>query len=177
LRSGHFIRLRATCFQKAGEICAAGGYTVLARSDESGLAALVSRYGGFANTANNRMMIIRCNEGGVPAAEALGEPGWPISARRVTASSEFFISYSRKDEDFAQELLAGLQLAWVSSPISTSTTLPLLPLISVLMWFLPRHFTLRIARFPSDSSDTTLPGSYQIILSDSCNVWRSGYSF
>ena len=59
-----------TCFQKAGEICAAGGYTVLARSDEFGLAALVSRYGGFANTANNRMMIIRCNEGGVPAAAA-----------------------------------------------------------------------------------------------------------
>jgi hypothetical protein len=31
-----------------------------------------------------------------------------------------FISYSRKDEDFAQELLGGLEMA--SSPISISTT-------------------------------------------------------
>jgi hypothetical protein len=57
-----------TCFQKADEICGAGGYTVFTRSDEPGLTALVSQYGGFANTANNRMMIVRCNEGGVPEA-------------------------------------------------------------------------------------------------------------
>ena len=52
-----------TCFQRAGEICGARGYTVLARSDEPGFTAHVSQYGGFANTTNNRMMIVRCNEG------------------------------------------------------------------------------------------------------------------
>src|SRR6516225_2604940 len=44
-----------TCFQRAGEICGARGYTVLARSDEPGFTAHVSQYGGFANTTNNRM--------------------------------------------------------------------------------------------------------------------------
>jgi len=50
-----------TCFQKAGELCRERGYTVLHKSDEPGFAAHVSQYGGFANTTNNRTMIVRCN--------------------------------------------------------------------------------------------------------------------
>ncbi len=57
-----------TCFQKAGDICGARGYTVLARSDEPGFTAQVSQYGGFANTTNNRMMIVRCNDLQAPPA-------------------------------------------------------------------------------------------------------------
>lgn len=53
-----------TCFQKAGEICGARGYTVLHRSDEPGFAAHVGQYGGHASTTNNRMMIVRCGEAG-----------------------------------------------------------------------------------------------------------------
>jgi hypothetical protein len=56
-----------SCFQKAGDICGARGYTVLVRSDEPGFTVMANQYGGFANTTNNRMMIVRCNEG-TPAA-------------------------------------------------------------------------------------------------------------
>lgn len=55
-----------TCFEAAGKQCGARGYTVLQRSDEPGFAAAVNQYGGFANTTNNRMMIVRCNGPDLP---------------------------------------------------------------------------------------------------------------
>jgi hypothetical protein len=54
-----------TCFEEAGNLCGARGYTVLTRSDEPGFYAQAAQYGGFASTTNNRMMIVRCNEGGL----------------------------------------------------------------------------------------------------------------
>jgi hypothetical protein len=56
-----------TCFQKAGEICGARGYAVLARSDEPTFSAMASQYGASAATSNNRMMIVRCGEAGTTA--------------------------------------------------------------------------------------------------------------
>ena len=41
-----------TCFEKAGELCGARGYTVLTKSDEPGFTVQASQYGGFANTTN-----------------------------------------------------------------------------------------------------------------------------
>jgi hypothetical protein len=58
-----------TCFEKAGELCGAKGYTVLHRSDEPGFAAHVGQYGGHASTTNNRTLIVRCNEGGSQQAK------------------------------------------------------------------------------------------------------------
>jgi hypothetical protein len=51
-----------TCFQKAGDICQARGYTILTRSDEPGFAAVADRYGAAAGTTTNRMMIIQCKD-------------------------------------------------------------------------------------------------------------------
>jgi hypothetical protein len=55
-----------TCFQKAGEICGANGYTVLQRSDEPGFTMAVGQYGGGASSTANRMMIVRCNPPAAP---------------------------------------------------------------------------------------------------------------
>jgi len=55
-----------TCFQKAGEICGASGYTVLQRSDEPGFTMAVGQYGGGASSTANRMMIVRCNTVAAP---------------------------------------------------------------------------------------------------------------
>lgn len=63
-----------TCFQKAGEICAAKGYTVLARSDEPGFAASANKYGASVGTTTNRMMIIQCNEAQQPVAAPPAPP-------------------------------------------------------------------------------------------------------
>jgi hypothetical protein len=49
-----------TCYEKAGELCGARGYIVLAKSDEPGFTAQANRYGAFANTTNQRMLIVRC---------------------------------------------------------------------------------------------------------------------
>jgi hypothetical protein len=67
-----------TCFQRAGEICGARGYTVLTRSDEPGFSAAVGQYGGYAGTTTNRMMIVQCNDGTNVAAP---QPA-PAPARR-----------------------------------------------------------------------------------------------
>jgi hypothetical protein len=49
-----------TCFEKAGELCGARGYTMLAKSDEPGFTVQANQYGGFANTTNQRTLIVRC---------------------------------------------------------------------------------------------------------------------
>lgn len=57
-----------TCYQKAGEICGARGYTVVAKSDEAHFSSVAGAYadrtGGSAGfsaaTSNNRMMMIQC---------------------------------------------------------------------------------------------------------------------
>ena len=57
-----------TCYQKAGEICGARGYTVLARSDEPTFAAHASAHADrnmgaahySAATSSNRMMVVQC---------------------------------------------------------------------------------------------------------------------
>ena len=57
-----------TCYTKAGEICGAKGYTVLARSDEPTFAAHASAYRDksmgsaaySASTSSNRMMVVQC---------------------------------------------------------------------------------------------------------------------
>ena len=59
-----------TCFQKAGDLCGARGYTVLTRSDEPTFSALASQYGASASTSSNRMMIVRCNGTAPPAPKA-----------------------------------------------------------------------------------------------------------
>lgn len=51
------------CYQKAGELCGARGYTVLQQVGESGARADMSRDGGSASTTNNRMMIVQCKDG------------------------------------------------------------------------------------------------------------------
>jgi len=57
-----------TCYQRAGELCGARGYSVLSRSDEPGFAAGWDRQGGGMGTTANRMMIVRC--GGAAAVAA-----------------------------------------------------------------------------------------------------------
>src|SRR5512145_999187 len=49
-----------TCYEKAGELCGARGYIVLTKSDEPGFTVQASQYGGFANTTNQRVLIVRC---------------------------------------------------------------------------------------------------------------------
>jgi hypothetical protein len=49
-----------TCFEKAGELCGTRGYTVLTKSDQPGFTVQASQYGGFANSTNQRMLIVRC---------------------------------------------------------------------------------------------------------------------
>lgn len=51
------------CYQKAGELCGARGYTILQQVGENGARADVSREGGSASTTNNRMMVVQCKDG------------------------------------------------------------------------------------------------------------------
>jgi hypothetical protein len=48
------------CYQKAGELCGARGYTILQQVGEAGAYGQVSQGGGFASTTNNRMMVVQC---------------------------------------------------------------------------------------------------------------------
>jgi len=50
----------AQCYQRAGELCGAQGYTVLQQSGEAGVRADVSRGAGSMSTTNNRSMIVQC---------------------------------------------------------------------------------------------------------------------
>lgn len=54
------------CYQKAGELCGARGYTILQQVGENGVYGEAGRYASSVSTTNNRMMIIQCN-GPVPA--------------------------------------------------------------------------------------------------------------
>lgn len=60
-----------TCYQKAGEICGARGFTVLEKVGETGERVTVSRYGGDATTTNNRVMVIQCK----------GQPEQPVGQK------------------------------------------------------------------------------------------------
>ncbi len=66
-----------TCMKEAGDRCGTRGYRVLTRSDEPGFQAAASQYGGFANSTNNRMMVVECGQGapalagGVPQSPPL----------------------------------------------------------------------------------------------------------
>lgn len=59
-----------TCYQKAGEICGAKGYSVLTKSDEPTFSAIGGAYvdrnsgsaGYSAATSNNRMMVVQCKQ-------------------------------------------------------------------------------------------------------------------
>ena len=50
------------CFEKAGELCGAKGYTVITRSDEQGSVVGGGQYGVYGGSTINRNMLIRCNE-------------------------------------------------------------------------------------------------------------------
>jgi hypothetical protein len=72
---------RGTCMKQAGDTCGTRGYTVLTRSDEPGFQAAANQYGGFANTTNNRMMVVQCGQG-VPAVASM-QSGPPPSTGSV----------------------------------------------------------------------------------------------
>ena len=63
--------------KQAGDTCGPRGYRILTRSDEPGFQAVASQYGGFANTTNNRMMIVECGQGGPPAPAVAGTQTQP----------------------------------------------------------------------------------------------------
>lgn len=68
-----------TCMKQAGDTCGPRGYRVLARSDEPGFQAAAGQYGGFANSTNNRMMIVECGQGGSAAPAVAGTQPLPQS--------------------------------------------------------------------------------------------------
>jgi hypothetical protein len=68
----------AQCYQRAGELCGAGGYKILEQVGEAGVYSQGGAYvnqnggaaGGFTSTTNNRMMIVQCNDPAIEAALA-----------------------------------------------------------------------------------------------------------
>lgn len=49
------------CYKKAGELCAARGYTVLSTSAEQQSTLSGSSYGLYGSTATTRSMLVQCN--------------------------------------------------------------------------------------------------------------------
>ena len=49
------------CYEKAGAICGAKGYTIVTKSDEQGSAVGGGQSGFYGGTAFSRNMLIRCN--------------------------------------------------------------------------------------------------------------------
>lgn len=49
------------CFEKAGELCGAKGYTVINKSDEQGAVVGGGQYGVYGGSTFQRNMLIRCN--------------------------------------------------------------------------------------------------------------------
>lgn len=49
------------CFQKAGELCGASGYTILERSDDKAASATVTPQWGAVGAVVTRSMLVKCN--------------------------------------------------------------------------------------------------------------------
>lgn len=65
-RSGHSINCSGSalswdlCYQKAGELCQANGYDILAKEGEQGSTISGTQYGVFGGTTMNRTLLIAC---------------------------------------------------------------------------------------------------------------------
>lgn len=65
-RPGHSINCSGSalswdlCYQKAGELCQAKGYDILAKEGEQGSSITGTQYGVFGGTTMNRTLLIAC---------------------------------------------------------------------------------------------------------------------
>lgn len=65
-RQGHSINCSGSalswdlCYQKAGEMCRADGYDILAKEGEQGSSVSGTQYGIFGGTTMNRTLLIAC---------------------------------------------------------------------------------------------------------------------
>jgi hypothetical protein len=65
-RPGHSINCSGSalswdlCYQKAGELCKANGYDILAKEGEQGSTISGTQYGVFGGTTMNRTLLIAC---------------------------------------------------------------------------------------------------------------------
>src|SRR4051812_3774484 len=50
------------CYSKAGEICQAKGYEIVAKDGEQGATVAGTQYGVFGNTTANRSLMIACKQ-------------------------------------------------------------------------------------------------------------------
>lgn len=50
------------CYEKAGDICGARGYDVLARSGDQGAVVSGNQFGLYSGSVINRNILIRCKE-------------------------------------------------------------------------------------------------------------------
>lgn len=48
------------CYEKAGELCGAAGYTVITSSQDQGASAVATNAGFFASSIMNRTMMVKC---------------------------------------------------------------------------------------------------------------------
>ena len=60
----------ASCYEKAGAICGARGYDVLAVNGETGAVIVANPQGAFGSTVLNRTMMVACKERQNPAPAA-----------------------------------------------------------------------------------------------------------
>ena len=49
-----------TCYEKAGEICGARGYEIIAGGSDQGVIVSGTQYGLFGGSVMNRSMLIKC---------------------------------------------------------------------------------------------------------------------
>ncbi len=49
------------CYEKAGDLCGARGYTVIEKNGDQGATLAGNRYGIYGGSVINRNMIIQCN--------------------------------------------------------------------------------------------------------------------
>ena len=67
------------CYQQAGEICGARGYTIVQRTAETAASAQAGQGGGSAPTSINRTLVVQC--GGEKSAPSTQRPPSGTSAR------------------------------------------------------------------------------------------------
>lgn len=67
----------ASCYEKAGALCGARGYDVLAVNGETGAVITANPQGAFGSTVINRTMMIACKGPAAPAARAPAVPSAP----------------------------------------------------------------------------------------------------
>lgn len=50
------------CYEKAGAICGAKGYNIIAQTGDQGMIASANQYGGMAGSVLIRSMIVQCKD-------------------------------------------------------------------------------------------------------------------